>query len=204
MEKHPEQRFQSARDLAFAIGSLNTFPGTSGSRLGTPGVLPGKLPDAGVSQRWKWAACALGVVALVANGWLAFRPRPSSLDSPASWVEIGPPGRAEVYIQSFPELGGTVRISSDGGYRPEWRKDGKELYYVTPDGKLMAAAVNGIGSVFQSSPPQPILSSVWIQGSDRQQYHSADGTRFMVNTAVENANPRALTVVLNWKAPGKK
>ena len=103
-------------------------------------------------------------------------------------------------------MGGKVIISSKGGYRPEWRKDGKELYYVTPDGKLMAAAVNGIGSVFQSSPPQPILSSVRTQGdTDRQQYQaSADGTRFMVNTAVENANPRALTVVLNWKAPGKK
>jgi serine/threonine protein kinase/Tol biopolymer transport system component len=114
-------------------------------------------------------------------------------------------GRYEVYIQSFPELGGKVLISSDGGYRPEWRKDGKELYYVTPDGKLMAAAVNGTGSVFQSSPPQPILSSVRIQGdTDRQRYQaSSDGARFMVNAAVENANPRVLTVVLNWKVPGK-
>jgi hypothetical protein len=115
-------------------------------------------------------------------------------------------GRFDVYIQSFPKPRGKVRISSNGGYRPEWRKDGKELYYITPEGKLMAAAVNGTGSVFQSSPPQPILSSVRIQGdTDRQQYQaSADGTRFIVNAAVENTNPRALTVLLNWKVPGKK
>jgi Tol biopolymer transport system component len=115
-------------------------------------------------------------------------------------------GRSEVYVKSFPEPRGKVIISSGGGHHPEWRKDGKELYYVTPDGKLMAAAVNGTNSVFQFSPPQPILSSVRIQGDLGHTLYkaSADGTRFMVSAAVENPNPRVLTVVLNWKVPGKK
>jgi hypothetical protein len=91
LEKHPEQRFQSARDLAFALSSLTTFSGTSGPQLGTAGALTAKFTRAGMSPRWRWAAYALGVVALVASGWLAFHPRPSSLDAPTSWVEIGPP-----------------------------------------------------------------------------------------------------------------
>ena len=67
-------------------------------------------------------------------------------------------GRSEIYVQSFPEAGRKVRISNNGGDRPEWRKDGKELYYLAPDGKLMAMAVNGATSPFQASPPQPLFT----------------------------------------------
>src|SRR5262249_44768368 len=50
-------------------------------------------------------------------------------------------GRAEVYVQRFPTPGNRVLISANGGDQPAWRRDGKELYYLAPDRKLMAVAV---------------------------------------------------------------
>src|SRR5262249_25136480 len=49
--------------------------------------------------------------------------------------------RDEVYVQSFPAGGNEIQISSNGGSQPRWRKDGKELFYLTPDNKLMTVAV---------------------------------------------------------------
>jgi Tol biopolymer transport system component len=48
-------------------------------------------------------------------------------------------GRWEVYVSSFPTPGGNWKISSSGGSEPRWRQDGKELFYLASDGKLMAA-----------------------------------------------------------------
>ena len=51
------------------------------------------------------------------------------------------PGRPEIYAQTFPESGGKWQISTSGGVQPAWRADGKELYYLAADGKLMAVPV---------------------------------------------------------------
>src|SRR5262249_42078409 len=58
-------------------------------------------------------------------------------------------GQFEVYVQSFPEMGVKIPISKGGGSQPQWRGDGRELYYYTPDRKLTAVQVNGEGSTFQ-------------------------------------------------------
>jgi Tol biopolymer transport system component len=69
-------------------------------------------------------------------------------------------GRAEVYVQSFPATGGKWQISSGGGDEPLWRRDGKELFYVAADGKLMAAEVNQSASTFQAGVPKPLFVSL--------------------------------------------
>ena len=115
-------------------------------------------------------------------------------------------GRPELYVQSFPEPSRAIRVSVNGGDRPEWRKDGKELYFIAPDRNLMAVAVNGTGPLFQVSPPQPLFR-VKTAGADysRQQYQpSADGTQFLFNSQVEDTTPLVLNVLLNWKAQVKK
>lgn len=110
-------------------------------------------------------------------------------------------GRYEIYVQSFPEMGRPVRVSSNGGNRPEWRNDGRELYYIALDGKLMAAAVNPAGPLFQASSPQPLFPvSRWYDDYRRQYQANADGTRFLVNAQLEGTAPRVLRVVLNWQA----
>ena len=50
-------------------------------------------------------------------------------------------GRSEIYVQGFPERRGKWLVSAEGGRTPAWRADGKELYWVGPDGTLMAASV---------------------------------------------------------------
>ena len=57
-------------------------------------------------------------------------------------------GAYEVYVQSFPKAGARQRISTGGGFFPQWRADGKELYYNTPDNTLMAVEVHGDGREF--------------------------------------------------------
>jgi Tol biopolymer transport system component len=114
-------------------------------------------------------------------------------------------GRSEVYVQSFPELSRGTRISVNGGGRPEWRKDGKELYFIAPDRKLMAVPVGGRGSLFQVSAPQPLFQVSTAGEYSRQQYQpSPDGARFLVNYRIEDTTPQVLTVLLNWGSQVKK
>ncbi|MCA1660594.1 MAG: hypothetical protein LC642_08695, partial [Verrucomicrobiaceae bacterium] len=58
-------------------------------------------------------------------------------------------GAPEVYVQTFPASGGRWRVSTDGGRQPRWRRDGRELFYITADGKLMAVDVK-LGATFEA------------------------------------------------------
>lgn len=51
-------------------------------------------------------------------------------------------GKNEVYVAPFPGPGGKWQVSAAGGTSPRWRPDGKELFYLAPDGRLTAAAVD--------------------------------------------------------------
>jgi hypothetical protein len=112
-------------------------------------------------------------------------------------------GSWDVYVKSFPSLDRKWRISPDGGSRPRWRRDGKELYYLALDQKLMSVAVKG-EAAFTAGPPAALFQLQIIptpptQG--RQQYAVAsNGDRFLVNTMVEPAIPTPVTIVLNWTA----
>jgi serine/threonine protein kinase/Tol biopolymer transport system component len=71
-------------------------------------------------------------------------------------------GRDEIYVQGFtpgqPSSGERVPVSSGGGQQPTWRSDGRELYYRSPEGKLMAVEVKAQGSVFQPGQPSVLFS----------------------------------------------
>jgi Tol biopolymer transport system component len=119
-------------------------------------------------------------------------------------------GRYEVYIQSFPKAGGKWQVSTGGGLQPRWRRDGKELYYIAPDQKLMAVPIRGEtgrgDSALEVSQPLALFQTQMFEAgafvlSDRQQYDvTADGQRFLINTPVEGSASAPLTVVLNWPA----
>jgi eukaryotic-like serine/threonine-protein kinase len=63
----------------------------------------------------------------------------------------------EVYVQTFPVAGGQVPVSVGGGSQPQWRADGRELYFYTPSRKLMAVEVNGEGSTFRVGTTRPLF-----------------------------------------------
>ncbi|MGH7967660.1 MAG: hypothetical protein ACREIC_02920, partial [Limisphaerales bacterium] len=110
-------------------------------------------------------------------------------------------GRDEVYVQSFPEPGRPVPISRNGGQSPEWRQDGQELYFLTLDGILMAASVDGTQPLFRVTDLKPLFPANAGGGAPRRQFHpSTDGQRFLVNTQVETATAPRLKIVLNWRS----
>ena len=47
------------------------------------------------------------------------------------------PGNLEIYVASFPEVNGKWQVSTAGGQEPRWRHDGKELFFVSPEGKMI-------------------------------------------------------------------
>jgi dipeptidyl aminopeptidase/acylaminoacyl peptidase len=93
-------------------------------------------------------------------------------------------GESELYVMQFPPTGNKWQISSGGGFQARWRRDGKELFYLTQNRTLMAATVNGSGSSFEVRARQVLFDTKFAHG----QYHaydvSADGQRVLINTAV--------------------
>ncbi len=116
-------------------------------------------------------------------------------------------GTWDVYVRSFPALDRKWRISPDGGSRPMWRQDGKELFYMAPDQMLMAASVTA-DTQFTAGVPTPLfpLHTIPVPPTQpRRQYAvTSRGDRFLVNTVVEPAVQTTVTVVLNWPAAVKK
>ncbi len=109
-------------------------------------------------------------------------------------------GRAEVYVQAFPEPRGKFQISTGGGKFPEWSPDGRELYYLSADNKLMVAGVKlGTDSVTASTPRELFAIAVVDRGAAFQPYTLApDGKRFLILKPVGGAQP--LEVEVNWVA----
>jgi hypothetical protein len=109
-------------------------------------------------------------------------------------------GRYEVYVQSFPAPGGKWQISTDGGTMPRWRRDGKELFYLAADRKLMAVEVKA-DSTF-SSVPRALFAAPPFP--DRSYSVTADGQRFLFNSSRKEAVSTPITVVINWTADLRK
>jgi dipeptidyl aminopeptidase/acylaminoacyl peptidase len=112
-------------------------------------------------------------------------------------------GGPQIYVQSFPTLAGKFQISTDGGTQPRWRRDGKELFYLAPDRKLMAVTVK-TGATFERETPRAVFQTTLNLTDLRQTYAvSADGQRYLLNTPVESPSP-PMTIVLDWPALLKK
>ena len=112
-------------------------------------------------------------------------------------------GKWEIYATSFPESRGKWQVSTGGGDQPRWRGDGKEVFYLSSDGKMLAAPVT-MGAKLDAGTPvalfQPTLREQ-VSSSDLFVYDvSRDGQRFLINTPVKQAETAPMTVVLNWTA----
>ncbi len=116
-------------------------------------------------------------------------------------------GRAEVYVQSFPISGGKWPISTTGGGQPQWRGDGKELFYIAPDRNLMAVTIGGGPTLEAGRPTVLFQTTVPITGITETRISyvpTQDGQRFLMNNLADIANSQPLTLVLNWAADMKK
>ena len=127
------------------------------------------------------------------------------------WARLSPDGRwiayvsdesqqPEVYVRSFPDGPVKTRISTAGGSQPQWRRDGKELFYIAPDNMLMAVQIQATATRVDASRPDPLFSANVDQNkSIRNQYAaSPDGQRFFIlSLADHHASP--IVAVLNWR-----
>jgi Tol biopolymer transport system component len=109
-------------------------------------------------------------------------------------------GRYEVYAEPFRRDGDRVRVSVDGGGQPRWRGDGRELFYATPTGRLMAVAVRAPGDRLEVSLPVELFEIPGMRPSGEFDDYAAsrDGQRFLVKLPVEQASTLKLHVVTNW------
>ena len=110
-------------------------------------------------------------------------------------------GRYEIYVQDFPSGGQRTLVSTNGGMQPQWRKDGRELYYIQPDGSLMQVSF-GADTRFDAAAPKVLFKTEipTMLNPYRMDYMpAADGQRFLMKVRVDEAPP-AITVVLDWPA----
>jgi dipeptidyl aminopeptidase/acylaminoacyl peptidase len=118
-------------------------------------------------------------------------------------------GRNELYVQAFPGAGagpkGRWQVSNGGGYDVKWRGDGKELYYQTQDGKMMAAAIDAGSHDIRAETPRLLFSANFRSGGLHEFDVTPDGQRFLLilNSHTEGNTDR-LTVISNWQAALRK
>ncbi|MGH9257651.1 MAG: protein kinase domain-containing protein [Vicinamibacterales bacterium] len=119
-------------------------------------------------------------------------------------------GRYEIYVRTFPEAGGKWQVSVSGGVQPRWRRDGRELFYVAPDRRLMAVPIRLAPNTqaLDTGPPVPLFSTRLATGANiapagflaRAQYAVAPDGRFLMNVAADEAVTSPITIVQNWTA----
>jgi Tol biopolymer transport system component len=116
-------------------------------------------------------------------------------------------GSMEIYVSSFPSGNGKWQVSSGGGQEPKWRQDGKELLFVSADGKMMAVAVT-TGASFKAGSPVALFQTHRRQPVsflDVFSYDvSGDGQRFLIATKVDEASAAPLSILLNWASEMEK
>jgi eukaryotic-like serine/threonine-protein kinase len=110
----------------------------------------------------------------------------------------------EIYVQPNPPTGARWQVSLSRGYEPRWRADGKEIFYLAPDGVLMAVDVETTTSDFRAGSPRLLFQThvaTTELGVIRNHYAvAANGERFLFTVPVTDSGPAAVTVVLNWTA----
>jgi eukaryotic-like serine/threonine-protein kinase len=114
--------------------------------------------------------------------------------------------RGEIYVQGFPVSSGKFQVSTNGGNSPRWRRDGKELFYLTRDRKMMAVNVKATATTFETTRPRELFQTravaapfaIWTYDV------TADGQRFLIQIAPDEAEgPPPMMVVMNWAPKGK-
>jgi Tol biopolymer transport system component len=102
-------------------------------------------------------------------------------------------GREEVYVRPTPPAVGKFQVSIDGGQQPEWRRDGKELFFQTENRELIAVDVD-TRETFTKGKLRVLLQTPSLSGFAV----SADGQRFLLSVPVGSGTNAPIVVVLNW------
>jgi Tol biopolymer transport system component len=110
-------------------------------------------------------------------------------------------GRPEVFVQSFPDGRMRTQVSTAGGTQVRWSIDGKEIFYLAPNGKLMAVAIAFGGPSPNVQLPKALFDTYLATGTNvignKPQYAVSRDGRFLLNTAIESASS-PIVIAVNW------
>ena len=113
-------------------------------------------------------------------------------------------GQQEIYVRPFPGPGGKWQISPNGiHYRAFWKGDGKEIYYISRDGKMTAVKVNAVGNSFSVGEVETLFDA-FAKGVSYMLDASKDGQKFLVSYNPIQSNSELLTMVMHWNDELKK
>ena len=178
------------------------------------------LRDGAQARRWDLWIKTLAEEKPTAYLQSDFRKTHAQFSPDGRWVAYttNESGTDQVVVQSFPDPAkGKWPVSPNGGVQPRWRKDGRELFYIAPDGKLMAVDVKDTGD-FSVGAPRPLFAMPFLpfgtSGPPLSGFSydvTSDGQRFVVIVPVSNsggssadADPATITTVLDWTVALRK
>jgi len=133
-----------------------------------------------------------------------FEERNGQFSPDGRWVayETNESGTFQIVVQPFPEPSGKWQVSTNGGVQPRWRADGKELYFIAPDDKMMSVPVTASGSSFEAGTPVALFQTRIVGGvpaAYKPQYAVSRDGRFLINQLVETSTTAPITLILNWR-----
>jgi serine/threonine protein kinase/Tol biopolymer transport system component len=132
----------------------------------------------------------------------SFDERSGTFSPDGRWVayESNVTGRLEIYVDSFPEPTGPSLISRDGGRAPRWRGDGRELFFLAPDGTMMAAGIETANGIHPTTPGSLFKTGITAPNNYHPFAVAHDGRRFLIPVRLNTQDFAPITVVLNWPA----
>jgi eukaryotic-like serine/threonine-protein kinase len=142
-----------------------------------------------------------------------FDEREGQFSPDGRWVayQSNETGRFEIYLQAFPSLDTKLPITGTGGVQARWRSDGRELFYLAPDGKLMSVQMTPSvkGNTVHVGSPKVLFRTNWLLIDPTPDVNghsydvSANGQRFVAYDTTGEPITIPITLILNWKPPAK-
>jgi Tol biopolymer transport system component len=133
----------------------------------------------------------------------AFQEQNGQFSPKGDWVayETNESGDFQIVVQLFPKATRPYQVSVYGGSQPRWSADGKELYFIALDGKMMASSVTVQNGVLSATKPVPLfpVSLVTGLGANKQQYAVSRDGKFLINEPSKIESVPPITVILNWR-----
>jgi Tol biopolymer transport system component len=140
------------------------------------------------------------------ESWIA---RNAQFSSDGKWIAYSSneSGNWEIYVSPFPSADNKWQISRGGGKEPRWRRDGKELFFLSAEGKMIAVPVK-LSANFEAGAPLTLFQTHTrqsISALDRVSYDvAADGQQFLIDTKVDEPNAIPVSIILNWTSEFEK
>jgi Tol biopolymer transport system component len=120
------------------------------------------------------------------------------LSPSGKWIAFTESERSEIWVASFPEFRDRKQVSTAGGDVPRWRGDERELYYLAPDGGMMAVGVTTASGIQTGTPTRLFQTRIVGSGGFDRYDVTRDGQRFLLLDPPESASAPPITVVTNW------